>query len=96
MQIKFLILSSKKTESKVNDFNIIIFINHYVIQFYIAMSNFFRVQVLNPHNNSPKYFLGLLFWYTLLRFWLQVLVEWSLSDVFHDKDNLFACVDGCI
>jgi len=61
MKVKLFIFLSEETKTKINNFNIIVLIYHDVIEFYVPVSNSFRMQVLNTVNNSSEYFFGLLF-----------------------------------
>ena len=67
MQIELLVLGREKTKPKVNDFDVVVLIDHDIIELNIPVGDLFLVQVLDSGDNPSKDLLGLLLRNPLLR-----------------------------
>ena len=86
----------KETETEVDDLDVVVFIDHNVVQLDVAVSYLLAVEVLDAHYDPTEDLLCLLLTNTLLRLALQVLVERGLADVLHHQYHLLARVDRSV
>ena len=60
MEIELLALLRKETESEVDDLDIVVLVDHNVVQLDIAVCDLLTVEVLDAHYDPSEDFLGLL------------------------------------
>ena len=83
MKVQLFSRLCKQTKAKIDNFNIIILIDHNIVQFDVTVRNLFTMKVLDAHDNPSKDFFSLLFRDALLWFGLKVLIERCFTNILH-------------
>ena len=96
MEVQLFSRLREQTEAEIDNFDVIILIDHDIVQLDVTVRNLFTMKVLDAHDDPSKDFFGLLLRDALLGFGLQVLVERRLTDILHHEHNLLPGVDCCI
>ena len=96
MKVQLFSRLCKQTKAKIDNFNVIILIDHNIVQFDVTVRNLFAMKVLDAHDNPSKDFFSLLFGDALFWFGLKVLIERHFTDILHNKYNLLPGVDCCV
>ena len=61
MKIKLFTRLGKEAKTEVNNFDVIVLVDHNVVQLYIAVSDLLNMKVLDAHYDPAEDFFGLLF-----------------------------------
>ena len=96
MKVQLFSRLCKQTKAKIDNFNVIILIDHNIVQFDVTVRNLFAMKVLDAHDDPSKDFFSLLFRDALLWFGLKVLIERHFTDILHNKYNLLPGVNCCV
>ena len=83
-------------EAKVDDFQLVVFVQHDVLRFYVSVNNALRVHVANCSKELLHVLLSILFRKYLVLRTFDFFEEFTAIDVFHDKINLALVLIGLI
>ena len=84
MKVQLFSRLCKQTKAKIDNFNVIILIDHNIVQFDVTVRNLFAMKVLDAHDYPSKDFFSLLFGDALFWFGLKVLIERHFTDILHN------------
>ena len=93
MEIQLFAGLREEAEAEVDDLDIVVLVDHDVVELDVAMRDLLAVEVLHAHDDPAEDFLGLLLRDPLLGLRLQVLVQRGLADVLHHEHHLLPGVD---